>query len=141
MEIGMKRLSAAVTTGFIYLANAATALAAVDLGQVEPPKDAQGKSIGVDPNIKLNKLLSNGLTIIFIVAALFVLYQLIMGGVNWIMSGGDKDAIGKARNRIINALIGLAVLAVAYFLAVFGGQLVGIDLFKLTSIPSLGENP
>ncbi|MBI2314685.1 hypothetical protein HYU93_01330 [Candidatus Daviesbacteria bacterium] len=50
----------------------------------------------------------------------------------WITSGGDKEAVGKARGRIINALIGLAVLAVAFALANVAARFTGLNLFDLT---------
>ncbi len=68
------------------------------------------------------------LQIAFVLAIFMVLIMLIWGAFEWITSGGDKEAVGHARNRIINALIGLAVLSVAFALAKLGGQFVGINL-------------
>src|SRR3990172_10167427 len=65
----------------------------------------------------LGDFISNFLILAFAIALLVVLVMLIWGAFEWITSGGDKDAVGKARNRIINALIGLAVLAIAFALA------------------------
>lgn len=97
--------------------------------KIEPPGKAQGKSYGYSD---IGKFVSNVLTLAFAIALLVVLVMLIWGAFEWIASGGDKDAVGKARNRIINALIGLAVLAVAFALATVAGQFLG---FKLTEIP------
>ena len=58
--------------------------------------------------------------------------MLIWGAFEWITSGGDKDNVGKARNRIINALIGLAVLAVAFALFKVAGQFLGFDTTSFT---------
>lgn len=80
---------------------------------------------------ELGKFVNNLLTLAFGIALLVVLVMLIWGAFEWITSGGDKEAVGKARNRIINALIGMAVLAVAFALAKVAADFVGIDIFNL----------
>jgi hypothetical protein len=62
--------------------------------------------------------------------------MLIWGAFEWITSGGDKDAVGKARNRILNALIGLAVLAIAVALTSVGTQFLGLGAFDKIIIPT-----
>lgn len=71
----------------------------------------------------------------FIVALLGVLVMLVWGGVAWVISGGEKEAVGEARKRIINALIGLAILAIAFAIAQLAGQFVGVDLLGRLPIP------
>lgn len=80
----------------------------------------------------LGPFVNNVLTLAFGIALLVVLVMLIWGAFEWITSAGDKEAVGKARNRIINALIGLAVLAVAFALARVGAGFVGIDILNIT---------
>ncbi|MBI4066793.1 hypothetical protein HY407_00265 [Candidatus Gottesmanbacteria bacterium] len=80
----------------------------------------------------LGNAINNILTVAFAVAVLVVLVMLILGAFEWITSGGDKEAVGKARGRIINALIGLAVLAVAFALANVAARFTGLNLFDLT---------
>lgn len=90
--------------------------------KITPPKEGYSN---------LGDFVTNVMTFAFTIAVLVVLVMLIWGAFEWITSGGDKEAVGKARNRIINALIGLAVLAVAFALARVGAQFLGIDLVKL----------
>ena len=40
--------------------------------------------------------------------------MLVWGGIQWIMSGGDKAKTEEARNRITAALVGLAIVASAW---------------------------
>ncbi|MBI2019650.1 hypothetical protein HYS95_03220 [Candidatus Daviesbacteria bacterium] len=91
-----------------------------------------GGTINIAPPDKGFKSISNAIgnfiTIALAVAIILVLVMLIIGAYEWITSGGDKEAVAKARNRIINALIGLVVLAVAFALARLGGQIVGFDI-------------
>ncbi len=97
---------------------------------------------GVDPNKRtVGDVISNALTIVFIAAALAVLIYLIIGAFRWITSGGDKEAIGKARGTIVNALIGLAILALAFFITVLFGQILNIDILNLPQLPTLNQDP
>lgn len=112
----MKKLTllSALSTPFL----SASTVLAQDI-TINPP--VQGyKTIG--------DFVQNILTLAFIIAILVVLFMLIWGAFEWITSGGDKEAVGKARGRIINALIGLAVLAVAYALLVLAGQFLGFPI-------------
>ncbi len=65
----------------------------------------------------LGEILTFAIRTFFTVAALVALVYLILGAFAWITSGGDKEAVKKAQDKITNALLGLiiivAVLAVA----------------------------
>lgn len=84
----------------------------------------------------IGNAISNFITIALGVAVILVLVMLIIGAYEWITSGGDKEAVAKARNRIINALIGLVVLAVAFALARLGGQIVGLGDITTINLPT-----
>jgi hypothetical protein len=85
----------------------------------------------------LGVFISNVLILAFSLAVLVVLVMLIWGAFEWITSGGDKDGVGKARGRIVNALIGLAVLAVAFALARVAAQFLGFpDITTSLPIPT-----
>ena len=88
----------------------------------------------------LGNFISNVLTLVMVIGGLAVLVMLIWGAFEWITSGGDKDAVAHARNRIINALIGLAVMAVTFALARVFAQFVGLDLTNL-AIPTPNQSP
>lgn len=103
------------------------AIAFADSITVSPGPNTGFKSLG--------NAISNVITLAFAVAVLIVLVMLILGAYEWIVSGGDKEAVGKARNRIINALLGLVVLAVAFALAKVFGSFVGLNLSNI-SIPT-----
>lgn len=97
---------------------------------------------GIDPTTQsLGNVITNALQIVFIAAALIALIYLIIGAFKWILSGGDKDAIGKARGTIIAALVGLTILALAFFATVLFGQVLNINILNLPSIPSLNQTP
>ena len=119
----MKKL-AALSTSIAYLLASSKALAADPIVITKP----------TEGYTDLGVFISNVLTILFGVAVLVVLFMLVWGAYEWITSGGDKEAVGKARSRILNALIGLAVLAVAFAIAVVAAQFLGFEN-GLNSIP------
>lgn len=130
----MKKVSALLASAG-YLLATVTAFAQPRETTIPP-----GTLPGVDPTTTTTgELIASALQIVFIAAALAVLIYLVWGAFKWITSGGDKDAIGKARGTIVNALIGLAILALAFFITVLFGQIVGINILNLPVIPRLGE--
>lgn len=88
----------------------------------------------------LGNFVTNAITVTLGIALLIVLVMLIIGAYEWITSGGDKENVAKARNRIINALIGIAVLAVALALANLAAQFTGFNIFNI-AIPSPDTAP
>jgi hypothetical protein len=120
-------------TSLVFLAQATSVFAATDITIVSPRQ-------GIGPNANVGFVFSNIITIIFVVAVLMVLLYLILGAFGWITSGGDKEKVGKARGMILNALIGLAVLALAFVLWTIVGKIVNVNTSTL-SLPGLGDDP
>jgi len=50
---------------------------------------------------------------------IFFLILIIIGGYQWMMAGGNEETITKAKKRITNATIGLAVVLLAYAISYF----------------------
>ena len=74
------------------------------------------------------------------VAALLFFAMLVWGGVRWILSKGDQQQVEAARNQITHALIGLAIVFVAWAIAKLVGSFFGInDILKL-DIPTVTVN-
>ncbi len=63
---------------------------------------------------ELGPLIQSGISIAVIIAAILTFAFLVWGGIQWITSGGDKGKYEEARNRITAALIGLAIVALAW---------------------------
>lgn len=140
----MKKLSVFTTKGQALLIASTGYLLAASVAFAQPRETKIDPKTfpGVNPaTTTTGGLISNALQIVFIAAVLAVLIFLIIGAFRWITSGGDKEAIGKARGHIVNALIGLAILALAFFITVLAGQIVGIDIINLPIIPKLGDAP
>ena len=46
----------------------------------------------------------------FVLAGISALLYLLWGSLQWVISGGEKENVEKARNKIVNALIGVLVI-------------------------------
>lgn len=70
-----------------------------------------------------------------LVSALLVFAFLIMGGIQWISSGGDKTKTQEARDRITAALVGLAVVASAWAIMLIIQYFFGISILNENITP------
>lgn len=113
-------ISSLFVTGIVYAADTTI--------NIEPPSN-------INTYQDLTPLITNAITIVFAVAALLVFIMLIWGGIQWILSGGDKEAVGKARSRIIHALVGLVILALAFLILRVVGNLIGFDVLGDLKLP------
>lgn len=82
-------------------------------------------------NITITSIISAVIILILIVAALVFLFMLIMGGIKYITSGGDKAATEGARNQITAALIGLVIVFAAWAIINLVNLFFGIDILSL----------
>lgn len=136
----MKKVAAAVSVFTFLVFSGGLAVGApcdptqdancIDLSAVQQDK-------GIAAGTPLNVLIGNIFTIVFAVAAVLVLAYLIYGAFKWITSGGDKEGTAGARKYIINALVGLAVLALAFVIVRVVGQIVGFNVLESFTLPKL----
>ncbi len=73
---------------------------------------------------------------ILIVAGIVAFFFLLIGGVQWILAGGDKEGTEKARKKITSALVGLAIVFSAYALAFLVEAVFKISILTFT-IPTI----
>ena len=116
--------------------NTSSVYAQFKIGQ---PTDT-GIRAGTSGATQLSNIISNVLLIIFIVGSLGVLIMFVWGATQWILSGGDKEALAKARSRINTALIGFVLLALSGLLIIVIGQVIGINPLAPLPLPSLGQS-
>lgn len=82
-------------------------------------------------------LVSNLIGLLFIIAFLLAFFFLIIGGIQWVTSGGDKAGMEAARDKITHAIMGLIIVAAAWAVMMLVGQFLGIT-FPNLPIPSIG---
>lgn len=67
-----------------------------------------------------------------IIAAVIFFFMLVIGGIKWIASGGDKGKTEEARNQITAALVGLVIVFAAWAIAALIHSFFGVDILNLT---------
>lgn len=77
----------------------------------------------------INKLLDNIVGIFFAAAGLAFIIMFAWGAVQMILSGGDKEAIAKARSKITWAIVGVALLALSYLIFQLLEDITGFKFF------------
>lgn len=108
------------TAGYLStLAIAGTAFANNGIGEAINPGRGFASNLG--------SLINSALNLVMIVALLLVFLYLILGGIQWITSGGDKGKTEEARNKITAAVIGIIILAAAYALVQFVAYVLGFN--------------
>ena len=99
-------------------------------GTVNPPSEllpfirAGGEGAG-----GISLVLNNLITLIYIIAGIVFIFMLLWGAFQWLTSGGEKEAVAAARGRIINAIIGIILFAVAFTIIQIVGTFTGFPFF------------
>lgn len=73
----------------------------------------------------LAKVISGIIGIITVAATIWFMFQLLIGGLNWLSSGGEKQKLTEARDRITNAFIGLIIVVASWGIIALTGQFLG----------------
>lgn len=103
------------------------------IGGLTPPSEAFSKNSELSANYaasNLEKFISNVVGALTVIASLFFIFYFVMGGLNWVTAGGDKGKVDKARDQMVQGVIGMIVIVISYGLLGVIGQFVGLDLLN-----------
>lgn len=76
----------------------------------------------------INRIIPGIINILFIVSIVAFMFLLLIGGTQWILSGGNKQSLENARNKIINAITGLLILLLLWIIVKIINGAFGINL-------------
>jgi len=99
-----------------------------DLGNFDPAK-----------SLSIPGMVSGFLMLILVVAALAFFFILVIGGIKWIVSGGDKAHTEGARNQITAALVGLVIVFSAWAIVQLIDTFFGVNILKLNLPTAVGK--
>src|SRR4030042_4313856 len=88
-------------------------------------------TINQPTNIKigdLGQLISALVGVLLIISALLAFFFLILGGIQWITSGGDKAGMEAARKKITHAIVGLIIVGAAWAIMPLVQTFLGITI-------------
>lgn len=65
-------------------------------------------------NLTTQGIVSNLINLVLVIAFVAFLFLLLLGGIQWITSGGDKESLAKARGKLTSAIIGIIIVISAW---------------------------
>lgn len=96
------------------------------IGTIAPPSQVVNIGFG---NVGIATLLNNTISIIFVLSGIAAVFMVLISAVQFIFSGGDKEAVAGARKRLTYAIIGLVILALAFWIVNVVGHIAGFKGF------------
>ncbi len=133
----MNKLTKFMTAGggvLTTLALGATSVFAQGAGQIKILPDKA-------PTIAPGPLVGGAVNLIFLVSFLIVFVILIIGGIRWMLAGGDEKAVAAAKGMVTGALIGLVIVLAAYTIIRFVGIFFGVNVFEFQIPTPINETP
>ena len=83
------------------------------------------------------KLFTGLVSFLLLTAFILAFFYLILGGISWLTSGGDKGNVENARNKIIAAIVGLVIVASTWAIFNLVGGALGFNILGGFEIPKL----
>ena len=94
---------------------------------------AEGQNLlgadGTSNSARFGGLLSTIFQAIMVIALLLVLFYLVWGAIEWITSAGDKGKLDAARNKMMNAVMGVIILSATTAIFIFVQWFIGVQVF------------
>lgn len=102
------------------------------MGNAEISNPALSQKLQSWSGIKfLQEFLPNLITFGLVLAIVAAFFFLVLGGIKWITSEGDKERLDQAKKTITAALIGLVLVFALWAILQLLGNFFGIDLIKI----------
>lgn len=99
-------------------------------GCINSPVNIPG-SAGNNPAAPISSLFTVIIRVVITVAALLTLGYMLWGGLDWVTSGGEKEKITKAQQKITYALIGIVFIVLSFSIfGVVAGNILGLVELK-----------
>ena len=80
------------------------------------------------------------ISVVLVLAAVIFFFMLVIGGIKWITSGGDKGKTEAARSQITAALVGLLIVFASWAILQLVNLVFGVDIISNLTIPPLNNN-
>lgn len=111
----------------------------VELGPIQPPSQqfsvdsaARNNPGGVLTNFESMISVAIGLLTVF--AGLFFVMFFFLAALKWVTAGNDSSKVGKARDEMVQGVIGLIVVIAAYGIIGLLGTIFGLDILNPSAV-------
>lgn len=111
------------------------ALAGVVYAQAQNIPIVPPEGFGPLSTITISGMVSTLIKLILVIAALLAFIFLVIGGIKWITSGGDKEGTKGAQSTITAALVGLVIVFAAWAIMNLIQTFFGIQILGKITIP------
>lgn len=102
---------------------------------LQPESGLAGELTG----ITIGGLVSALIMLAIVIAAVVFFFMLVIGGIRWILSGGDKAQTEAARGQITAALVGLVIVFSAWAILQLIQVFFGVDILGGLELPTVGR--
>jgi len=96
----------------------------------------QGDEFSRLGELTVPNIVSGAIRLILVVAALVAFVFLIIGGIRWVTSGGDKEKTARAQQTLTAALVGLVIVFASWAIIKLIETFFGIQILTL-EIPTV----
>jgi len=80
------------------------------------------------------ELIGRILNLAFMIGGLVLLVMIIVSGIQWMLAGGDKQAVSSAQGRLTSAIIGFIILASAFAIISLIANILNVEFLKTMTI-------
>jgi len=86
--------------------------------------------------ITFEALISSAVNLVLIVASILFVFNFLIGGIKFMLSGGNKEKLDSAKRQLMNAILGIIIIFSSWAVLGFVGEFFGVD-FSTFQIPTL----
>lgn len=94
------------------------------------PVSPLGAGAATDPTGELEILISTGIGVLTVVGSLFFIAYFFMAGIKWLTAGGDGSKVQKARDEMIQGVLGLIVIVASYGIIGLISTILGLNILN-----------
>lgn len=103
-------------------------------GFTPPTETAFTRGADETPLTNLEIIISHGIGILTVVAAVFFIFYFLLAAFGMITAGGDSGKLNTARDKMVHATLGLVIVVAAYAAVGLIGSVVGLDILNPAEI-------
>ena len=101
---------------------------------------APNSIIGAAQRYDIVEIINKGLAYAIILAGLLSVVFIFIGGISFILSGGQEDKIKQAVSTIRYAIIGLVITILSVVIVGAVGRIIGLDIIKYINFSDIINN-
>lgn len=113
--------TAVLSAAALWAANLSLAVAASPTLKIKPPQTVGTQFDTID------HVISSGFNIVLTVAGVLFMILFLLGGIQYLASAGHEEGTKKARQLLLDSVIGLVIVVMAWAVGIYVLQLLGLS--------------